>query len=75
MQTRRCSDYISGYQVYQVISGVPLLRLKVHIELRVGDGDAAGIQLALDSLVHSEAHVEVVAAWVHSISRYWMLLS
>ena len=34
----------------------------MHIELRVGDGDAAGIQLALDSLVHSEAHVEVVAA-------------
>ena len=58
MQTRRCSDYISGYH----ISGVPLLRLKVHIELRVGDGDAAGVQLALDGLVHSEAHVEVVAA-------------
>ncbi len=34
----------------------------MHIELRVGDGDAAGVQFALDGLVHGEAHVEVVAA-------------
>ena len=34
----------------------------MHVELRVGDGDAAGVQLTLDSLVHGKAHVEVVAA-------------